>query len=278
MIGVFFAKGVPLLAGLFAIGMVAGCAGTEPAQNESEPDGGNLTVAATLDQQDIDSFTSVTNLNSSTFILTPGTATFTPSSALSQVVYGDSNGLAHRQTFPLSMISSGGTSVSITDVQIEMANSGLLLSGGTATVKLAFDGLLHASFPVPIIGTVSTDLKVAPSSVQIVLVYDTMSARFAAINANLQLNVTAQNCGIGGLCNGIVDNFLKSNLTNELDTPLRDAISRTLDSEGVTAFLDKLLVAGYNLKNKQATPWTMVDDTLSIASGAFNFTAQRSSP
>jgi hypothetical protein len=63
-----------------------------------------------------------------------------------------------------------------------------------------------------------------------------------------------------------------------VEAPLKDAITKGLNSDGATNDLNDVLIAAYNIKDPQATKWSMVAGTLTLASGAFNFTAQRDTP
>lgn len=274
MMNRFSAKMVPLMAGMLSSWLYTGCGGQDIAQTEQE-EVTTTTTAAQINQTDINNFTNDIKLSSCTFVVAAGTATFTPSSQLSQVLYGDPNGNAHKTTFAVPPISSGGATITVTSLNAEMASTGITLSGSNATVKVSFDGMLHATIPVPVFGKVSTDIQINSSSVSVALVYNSMTELASSSGVTSNFNVAAKNCGGSGWCNGIVNNVLKTNLNNWVDTPLQNAITKALDSASATAKLDSGLVAAYNLKNKQATPWTMVPHTLTLASGAFNFTAQR---
>ena len=268
-------KRLPLFWGLFSAWMYADCGGQDATPDTPE---GVLTAAARLDQNDIDGFMKTVNFGGSSFGVASGMAVFTPSSELSQLFYGDPSGSAHALSFAVPTLNSGGASILLTNLKAELANSGVSLLGSTATVRLGFDGILHASLPVPIIGTVNTDIQVNPSSVAVVLSYDTLRERLLPSSVSSHLDVHAQNCGSSGWCNGVVDTFLKSKLGSMVEAPLRDAIGKSLDSADVTTRLENLLTAGYNLKDHQASPWTMVKKTLNLDSGAFNFTAERPGP
>ena len=271
----FSKRQASLMVGMVSAGIMMGCAGQESAPSEQDA---VLKVAAQLNQNDVDSFTQWIKLSDCALVVSAGMVVFTPSSEASQAFYSDPNGAAHKINYAVPVIMSGGTSITIDNLKAEMDHSGLHLAGSTATVVLGFSGLLHASFPIPVVGTVNTDIEINSSKVSVALVYDSTSQRLQASSVSSQLDAHAKNCGALGWCNGIVDTFLKSNLTTMVEVPLRDALSKSLNSADVKNQLDKLLIAGYNLKDRQATPWTMVDNSLSLDAGAFHFMAQRRGP
>jgi hypothetical protein len=220
----------------------------------------------------LDTYTSDVKLSNCTFVDAAGTATFTPSNELSQVLYGDSNGANHKTTFAVPPITSGGATITITSLKVEMASTGVTLTGSNADVKVSFDGMLHATIPVPVVGKVNTDIQINSSSVTAILVYNTMTELASASSVTSSFNVQAKNCGLW--C-GAINNVLKTNLSTWVNAPLAAAITKGLGTAGATTDLDNALVAAYNAKDHQATPWTMVAHTLNLSSGAFNFTAQR---
>jgi hypothetical protein len=252
--------------------MFAGCGGQTAGQGSEKP--AVLTTAAAIDQHDIDAFTSAVKFNHCRFVVTPGVATFTPSNELAQLLFGDPHGDAHKQSFVVPPIG-GSASITITALQAEMAGTGLTLADSTATAKLSFDGLLHARIPAPIVGSVSSDIQVSSSSISVAFTYDAASARFQVAGVSSHLSAQAKNCGLLGWCNGIVNSVLRTGLSPAVEGLLRHAVMGALNSADATARLDELLAAGYNLKDPQQTPWTLVADTLNLGGGAFTFTAQR---
>lgn len=264
----------PFLLGMFSSWLLVGCGGQESVPSQPTA----VRIAAQINQHDVDSFTNAINLTGCTFVVAAEAATFTPSAELSQMIYGDPNGRAHKLGFSVPKLASGGASIVINNLQVELANTGLTLSGSTATVQLGFDGLLHASFPVPVIGQVNTDIRINSSRIAVALIYDPMTERARASDVSSSFDIEVKNCGILGFCNSIVENYLKTHLASMVEAPLRDVLTKALDSAEATARLDGLVIAGYNRKDQQATPWTMVPSTLNIAADAVNFTAERMTP
>ena len=121
---------IPLCASLLAFGTLAGC-GEQPeiaelSQQLTE------TKAGLIGQTDFDGYTNAVNLKSCTFVIAAGTGTFTPSSELSQVLYGDPNGAAHKSSFAVPPIVSPAATIDITKLEADMASTGLTLLGSTA--------------------------------------------------------------------------------------------------------------------------------------------------
>ena len=271
----FSPKMSPLLVGAFSSLMLAACGGADVDQLQEEV---VVTKAATLNQHDFDTFLGGIKLSSCTFAVAAGTGTFTPSSELSQVLYGDPNGSAHKLTFPVPTITSPTATVDITSLEAEMANTGITLSGVNAGVKVAFHGMLHVSVTVPVFGKLPADIQIKSSSLTVNLVYDKVAERAKAGSVVAKFDIKTQKCGGSGWCNGIVDSLLKSNLSTMIETPLRDAVTKGLDSASATDGLYELIGAAYNLKDKQATPWTADAHSLSLAASQFSFNASRTTP
>jgi hypothetical protein len=271
----FSTKMAPALMGVLSAWMLTGCGGEEVAQLEESV---TVTKAATLNQHDFDTFLSGIKLSSCTFGIAAGTGTFTPSSELSQVLYGDPNGNAHKLTFPVPTISTPQATVDITSLDAEMANTGITLSGTTANVHLSFHGMLHVSVTVPIFGKLPADIQIKSSSIALNLGYDAVTERAKATSVVTKFDIKTQKCGGSGWCNGIVDSLLKTNLPTLIEGPLRDAVTKGLDSASATQGLDELLAAAYNVKDHAATPWTMVAHSLKLAASQFSFNAERTGP
>lgn len=233
------------------------------------------TKAATVVQADFNSFLTAVNLKSCTFVIAGGTGTFTPSSELSQVLYGDPNGSAHKLSFSVPPIGSGGATIDITSFEAEMATTGITLSGANATVKLAFHGQLHVNASIPIFGKVAADVQIKSSSISIVLGYDAAAERVRVTSVTSKIVHTTKNCGGSGWCNGIVDGILNSNLDSWINAPLQSTLNDAFDNDGTAQDLQDLLTIMYNRKDPSTPAWTMVPHTLSLASSAFKFNVQR---
>lgn len=269
-------KMVPLCVGILAAGTFVGCGGegdiAELQQELTE------TKAAVIGQSDFDGYTNAVKLKNCTFVVGGGTATFTPSSELSQVLYGDPNGAAHKSTFAVPPIVSSSASITITSLEAEMATTGLTLAGSNATVKLAFHGQLHVIVTVPVFGKLPADIVIRSSNLSTDLAYDkaTQRAKAAAVKANF--NVSTKNCGGTGWCNGIIDGILKTNLAAWVEAPLRDSFTKALDSASVTTSLEEGLAIMYNAKDPKPTKWTTTPKTLELSTGAFRFNVERTTP
>lgn len=233
------------------------------------------TKAATLTQADFTSFLTAVNLKSCTFVIAAGTGTFTPSSELSQAIWGDPNGAAHKVTFTVPEVGSGGATVDITSFEAEMASTGITLSGASATVKLAFHGQLHVNATVPVFGKLTADVQIKSSSISIVLGYDPATDRLTVTSVTSKIVHTTKNCGGTGWCNGIVDGILNSNLDAWINAPLQSALNDAVNSDSTTQDFQDLLMIMYNRKDPGTPAWTMVPHTLSLASSAFKFNVQR---
>jgi hypothetical protein len=269
MLNRYSAKMSPVLVGALSTWMLTACGAPEVDQIEEKV---TVSKAAVLNQHDFDGFLTGINLKSCSFSIAGGTGQFTPSNELSKVLYGDSNGAAHKKTFAVPVISSSSFSVTITSLNAEMASTGISLSGNNANVKVAFDGLLHASIKVPIIGNVSTDLKINPSSITVALIYDKTAERAKVGSVVSALDTKAQKCGgFLGLCNGAVDSYLKTNLPALINGPLADVITDALDSADATDGLYTAIGAAYNLKDPSTPAWTVDAHSLSLASSQFSF-------
>ena len=269
------AKAAPVLMGVLSACLLSACGSDEVGQLR-EPL--TETKAAQINQRDIDSFLTSIKLKNCTFVAGGGSGTFTPSSELSQVLYGDPNGSAHKLTFPIPTISSPSATIDITSLEAEMATTGIALSGANANVNVSFHGLLKVSVTVPIFGKLPAEILIRSSSLTVALSYDKATERAKASSVTSKFDVKTQKCGGSGWCNGIVDGILKSNLATWVEAPLRDAVTKGLDSDSATEGVQDLVIAMYNIKDHQATPWTMDAHTLSLAAGAFSFSATRTVP
>ena len=270
-----FSKMSPVLVGALSTWMLTACGTPEVDQLQEEV---VVTKAATLNQHDFDGFLAGIKLSSCTFSVAAGTGTFTPSSELSKVLYGDPNGAAHKLSFPVPTISSPTATVDITSLDAEMANTGITLSGANAIVKVSFHGTLHVSVTVPVFGKLPADIQIKSSSISVNLAYDSVTERAKASSATAKFDIKTSKCGGSGWCNGIVDSLLKSNLPTLVEAPLRDAVTKGLDSASSTAGLYDLIGAAYNLKDAQPTPWTADDHSLKLAASQFSFNASRTTP
>lgn len=233
------------------------------------------TKAATIVQADFNSFLTAVNLKSCTFVIAGGTGTFTPSNELAQILYGDPNGSAHKSSFSVPPLGSGGATIDITSFEAEMATTGITLSGSGATVKLAFHGQLHVNASIPVFGKVAADVQIKSSSISIVLGYDTAAERVRVTSVTSKIVHTTKNCGGSGWCNGIVDGILKSNLDAWISAPLQSTLDDAFDSDEMTEDFQGLLTIMYNRKDPKTPAWTMVPHTLSLASSTFKFNVQR---
>jgi hypothetical protein len=273
-----FAKTAPLVLGLglLASGTLPGCGSEDDIASLEQ----QVTVqkSAQINQTDIDGLVNSVKLKNCTFVIASGTGTFTPSSELSQVLYGDPNGSAHKVTFAVPPLTSGSASIEIKNLEAEMANTGLTLSGGNATLKIGFKGLLKVSVTVPVFGKLPADIQIRSSSISAVMTYDAAAERVRVSSVTSKIDHVTKNCGGSGWCNGIVDGILKSNLSTWIDAPAKDALSKALDKDSITQDLNDVLVAFYNMKDPATPAWTGVPHTLSLASGAFSFKVERNTP
>jgi len=265
-------KIAPLLLGLSAAFPQAGCGTDDLGALQQEV---TETKAAQINQTDLNGFTDSIKLKNCTFVITGGNGTFTPSNELSQVIFGDPMGSAHKVSFPVPNVTTPTASIDIKNITAEFNNTGVTLAGSNATVKLAFNGLLHIEVEVPIFGKLPADIQIKSSSISAALTYDAAAERVRVASVTSKFDATTKNCGGWGWCNGIVDGVIKTNLSTWIDAPMKDALAKALDSASITSGLQDGLVAAYNIKDKQPTAWSMVPKTMTLASGAFNFTAQR---
>ena len=269
------AKVAPVLVSVCSACVISGC-GSDDISQLTEP----LTEskAGQINQTDIASSQTGIKLSSCTFAVGGGNGTFTPSSELSSVLYGDPNGAAHKLTFPVPTISSPTATVDITSLEAEMASTGITLSGANANVKVSFHGLLKVSVTVPVFGKLPADILIRSSSITVGLSYDKATERAAASSVTSKFDIKTQKCGGSGWCNGLVDGILKTNLATWVEAPLRDAGTQGLDRAPRTEGLYDLVGAMYNIKDHQATPWTVDAHSLSLAASAFSFSASRTTP
>lgn len=272
----FSMKMIPLGVSLLASGTFVGC-GNEADIAELEQQL-TETKAAQIGQADFDGYTNSVKLKNCTFVVGGGNATFTPSNELSQVLYKDPNGAAHKSTFAVPPIVSPQATITITSLEAEMANTGLQLAGSTASVKLAFHGQLHIVATVPIFGKLPADIVIKSSSLNTDLIYDKASARAKAQAVKANFSVSTKNCGGTGWCNGIIDGILKANLATWVEAPLKDALSKALDSASVTSSLNDGLTIMYNAKDPKPTQWAMSAGSLELSTGAFRFNVSRTTP
>jgi len=272
----FSMKMIPLGVSLLASGTFVGC-GNEADIAELEQQL-TETKAAQIGQADFDGYTNSVKLKNCTFVIGGGNATFTPSSELSQVLYKDPNGAAHKSTFAVPPIVSPQATITITSLEAEMANTGLSLAGSTASVKLAFHGQLHIVATVPFFGKLPADIVIKSSNLTTTLIYDKATARAKAQAVKANFSVSTKNCGGTGWCNGIIDGILKTNLATWVEAPLKDALSKALDSASVTSSLHDGLTIMYNAKDPKPTPWAMTAGSLELSTGAFRFNVSRTTP
>lgn len=269
------AKVTPVLVGVCSACVISGC-GSDDISQLAEP----LTEskAGQITQTDVSSFLTGIKLSNCTFVVGGGNGTFTPSSELSSVLYGDPNGAAHKLTFPVPTINSPSATVDITSLEAEMASTGITLSGANANVKVSFHGLLKVSVTVPVFGKLPADILIRSSSLTVGLSYDKATERASASSVTSKFDIKTQKCGGSGWCNGLVDGILKGNLATWVEAPLRDAVTKGLDSASSTEGLYDLVGAMYNIKDHQATPWTVDAHSLGLAASAFSFNATRTTP
>src|SRR5262245_61301722 len=81
---------VAFLCGVFSSAIVGGCGPQEDVDTLAQEV--HTTKAAVLNQTDFNSFLTAVNFKGCTFVIASGTGTFTPSSELSQALYGDPDG------------------------------------------------------------------------------------------------------------------------------------------------------------------------------------------
>ena len=267
---------IPLCASLLAFGTLAGC-GEQPEIAELSQEL-TETKAGLIGQTDFDGYTNAVNLKSCTFVIAAGTGTFTPSSELSQVLYGDPNGAAHKSSFAVPPIVSPAATIDITKLEADMASTGLTLLGSTAAVKLAFKGQLKIVATVPIFGKRSAESVINPSNLLTTLSYDKATARAKVQSVKANFSVKTQKCGGTGWCNGIIDGILKTNLAGWVETPLKDALGKALDDADVTTSLVDGLTIMYNAKDPKPTQWTMDAASLELSTAAFRFNVSRTTP
>lgn len=274
MLNRFSAKMSPVLVGALSTWMLTACGTPEVDQLQEQV---VVTKAATLNQTDVNNLVGGIKLTSCSFVIAAGTGTFTPSSELSQILYGDPNGNAHKLTFPVPTINSPTATVDITSLAVDMTKTGITLSGANANVGLAFSATLHVS--VTVVGLkVPADIQIKPSSLTVSLGYDKTTERAKASAVTAKFDIKTTKCGGSGWCNGLVDALLKSNLPAMLETPLKDAVTKGLDSASATEGLYDLMSAAYNLKDAQPTAWTADPHTLGLAASQFSFNASRTTP
>lgn len=236
------------------------------------------TKAGQIVQADFDRYTTAVDVKGCSFAVAGGTATFTPSNALSQALYGDPNGAAHKSTFAVPPISSPAATVDIKSLEAEMANTGIKLSGSTLSVKLAFHGQLRIVATLPVFGKLSADLMISSSNLTANLGYDKATARANAQSVKATFSIKTKNCGGSGWCNGIMDAFIKSSLPGLVETPLRDMLNKQLNDPDVTEGLEKGLGMMYNAKDPKPTKWSLVKGSLELTSSAFRFNVSRTTP
>lgn len=269
------AKMMPLLVSVVVGSSWVGCGveGIDQVQNAVV-----VTKAAVINQADFDSYTNAVNLKGCSFVIGGGTGTFTPSSQLSQVLYGDSDGSKHKSSFAVPSINAGSATIDISSFEAEMANTGLALAGSNATVKIGFHGVLKVTVTVPIFGKLPADINIKSSSISAALSYDKATERAKVASVSSRFDLQTKNCGGSGWCNGILDGILKPNLSTWIEAPLRDALGKALDSQDVTDALQEGMVIMWNAKDVVTPPWTMQAKTLELSTGAFRFTAERTTP
>ena len=272
----FSLRMIPLCAGLLVSGTFAGCGGeVEIAELEQQL---TETKAAQIVQADFDGYTNAVKLKNCTFVVAGGTATFTPSNELSQVLYGDPNGAAHKSSFAVPPITSSAATITITSMEAEMANTGITLAGTTLSVKFGFHGQFHIVATVPVFGKLPADLVIKSSNLTANLGYDKATARANAQSVKANFSITTKNCGGTGWCNGIIDSILKSNLATWVETPLKDSLNKALNSADVTDALNEGLTIMYNAKDPKPTKWSMAAGSLDLSGGAFRFNVSRTTP
>ena len=226
-------------------------------------------------QADLDGYVDEVKLRDCTFVVAGGVATFTPSSELSQALFGDPDGSAHQITFPVPVIDNGSASVEIRSMEADFSATGLTLAGPTATLTVAFRGQLHVSVQVPIFGRLPADVEIRPSSLSVALVFDRATWRAQASAVTARIDPVTRNCGGNGWCNRLFDNILRANLATWIEAPLRDALNGVLDDPDITQGLEDAMVLMYNDKDPKDTPWSMVPMTLDLSGGKFNFEVER---
>lgn len=273
MMTTLLAKKAPLLATL-TLSTLLGC-GEAPGELRRP-----LTErkAAAIEQADFDTIIDEVKLRDCSFVVSGGVATFTPSSELSQAIFGDPDGSAHRITFPVPVIGSGAATVEIRSLAADFVATGLRLSGSTATLTVAFRGQLHVTAQVPLLGRLPADVELRPSSLAASLIFDTAAQRARVSSVVSRIDPVTRNCGGTGWCNRIFDNVLRANLPTWIEAPLRDAANGALDDPDRTENIEDAMVFLYNRKDPQATPWTLVPTTLELSTGAFRFQAERTLP
>ena len=275
----FFSKMAPwvLLCGVLSSTVLVGCgdSGDDLAALQQEV---RETKSAVLNQTDFTSFLNAVNLKGCTFVIAAGNGTFTPSSELSMALYGDPNGSAHKLTFAVPPISTPTASIEINSIEAEMANTGITLSGSTATVKLAFHGLLKVQITVPIFGKLKADIQIRSSSISIALAYDKANDLVTVSAVTSKFDVVTKNCGGSGWCNGIFDGVIKSNLAGWIEGPLRDALTDLVADPATSEGFHDLLMVMYNRKDPKTPPWTYVPKTMELSTAAFRFTVERNAP
>ena len=159
-----------------------------------------------------------------------------------------------------------------------MANTGVTLSGSTATVKLAFHGLLKVQLTVPVFGKLKADINIRSSSISIALIYDKAKDLVQVSAVTSKIDAKTEKCGGSGWCNGIVDGVLKTNLAGWIETPLKDALTDLFADPATTAGFQDLLMVMYNRKDPKTPPWTYVQKTMELSTGAFRFSVERDAP
>lgn len=228
-----------------------------------------------INQTDLNGYTDAVKLSSCTFVIAAGTGTFTPSNELAGVLYGDPNGAAHKTTFAVPVVTTSDITLEVKNFAADLTKTGVTLAGSNATIKLAFSGLLRVEVKVPVFGKLPAELEIRPSSLSAALSYDATAERVKVASVTAAFDVKTKKCGGSGWCNGIVDKLLKDNMSKMIEQPLKDELAKVLDKASITQDLQDGLMWMYNRKDAKPTKWTMVPKTLTLAGGAFNFTASR---
>lgn len=265
-----------MFIGSLALGTIAGC-GT-PEEFGALQQEITETKAATVVQADVDSVTDAVKIRNCAFSVAAGTGTFTPSNELSQALYGDPNGAAHKLSFAVPSLSTSGATIDIASLNAEFNNTGITIAGTNTTVKLSFNALLRVSVTVPIFGRLPADIQIRSSSISAALGYDKATERIRVTGVTSRIDAKTQKCGGSGWCNGLVDGILKSNLAGWIEAPLRDALTKALDDPDRTEDLQGVLLFMYNRKDPKPTPWTYTPHTLELTGGAFKFGVERITP
>ncbi len=267
----FSTKVATYLLGLFATGWLVGC-GSDDELVATREQSLAVSKAASINQSDVDHFISDIKLRDSTLIITNGAGVFTPSSELSEALYGDPDGNAHRSEFTVPPMENDSGTVEVVSLEVEPGPSGVSLSGNNATVRVFLHGLLHATIKTSAFGDLPADIQIRSSSISPVFIYDQPSARLKVTKVTSNIDFTVRNCGGSGWCNSLVSIVLRSKLAPSVNAAAQEGLNAFFDDPQRTQDFQDILIAMYNRKDPADPAWTMYPATLTLVRSMFQFT------